>query len=268
MVCPDPLNRLAGPTPAPWWIRYLMSMRHLESSGRQPDATFGIIANHQLPPSPARIYKVFRGQISDCRWGISEFIVVGVLSSSSTMASTSFPPSPCSCFLPHRQASTAPAIGSLRPPGSSGLVLSSWRHASRRSLLSNERKFSRPERRTAAVCSAERAKTRIAGFAATEPLPERMKVVAMVSLAMCLCNADRVIMSVAVVPLAARHAWSSSFIGVVQVLLSSYFFFQLHFLHLSTYSDELDRPSSGRCGPDRRPTRRHIDLTWPRSNRN
>jgi hypothetical protein len=35
---------------------------------------------------------------------------------------------------------------------------------------------------------------------------------------MCLCNADRVVMSVAIVPLAAKHGWSSSFLGIVQVL--------------------------------------------------
>lgn len=33
---------------------------------------------------------------------------------------------------------------------------------------------------------------------------------------MCLCNADRVVMSVAVVPLAAKHGWSNSFLGIVQ----------------------------------------------------
>ena len=48
--------------------------------------------------------------------------------------------------------------------------------------------------------------------------PERFKVVAMVAAVMCLCNADRVVMSVAVVPLAAKLGWSSSFLGIVQVL--------------------------------------------------
>ncbi|XP_039144328.1 probable anion transporter 3, chloroplastic [Dioscorea cayenensis subsp. rotundata] len=47
-------------------------------------------------------------------------------------------------------------------------------------------------------------------------IPERAKVVALVSLVMCLCNADRVVMSVAVVPLAAKYGWSSSFLGIVQ----------------------------------------------------
>ncbi|KAK6943077.1 Major facilitator superfamily [Dillenia turbinata] len=47
-------------------------------------------------------------------------------------------------------------------------------------------------------------------------VPERFKVVALMALAMCLCNADRVVMSVAVVPLAAKHGWSSSFLGIVQ----------------------------------------------------
>ncbi|KAL0316373.1 UNVERIFIED_CONTAM: putative anion transporter 3, chloroplastic [Sesamum radiatum] len=37
---------------------------------------------------------------------------------------------------------------------------------------------------------------------------ERFKVVALVAAVMCLCNADRVVMSVAVVPLAAKHGWS------------------------------------------------------------
>lgn len=48
-------------------------------------------------------------------------------------------------------------------------------------------------------------------------LSERLKVVGLMAFAMCLCNADRVVMSVAVVPLAARHGWSSSFLGIVQV---------------------------------------------------
>ncbi|KAD4584984.1 hypothetical protein R6Q59_036320 [Mikania micrantha] len=47
-------------------------------------------------------------------------------------------------------------------------------------------------------------------------LPERLKVVALMACAMCLCNADRVVMSVAIVPLAAKHGWSSSFLGIVQ----------------------------------------------------
>lgn len=38
----------------------------------------------------------------------------------------------------------------------------------------------------------------------------------MVAAVMCLCNADRVVMSVAVVPLAAKYGWSSSFLGIVQ----------------------------------------------------
>lgn len=48
---------------------------------------------------------------------------------------------------------------------------------------------------------------------------ERFKVVALVGLIMCLCNAYRVVMSVAIVPLAAKHGWSSSFLGIVQVQL-------------------------------------------------
>lgn len=51
---------------------------------------------------------------------------------------------------------------------------------------------------------------------------ERVKVVAMLGLALALCNADRVVMSVAIVPLSKAHGWSQSFAGIVQVL---YFFF-------------------------------------------
>ncbi|PWA97546.1 phosphate transporter 4,2 [Artemisia annua] len=47
-------------------------------------------------------------------------------------------------------------------------------------------------------------------------VPERIKVVALMACVMCLCNADRVVMSVAIVPLAAKHGWSSSFLGIVQ----------------------------------------------------
>lgn len=66
-------------------------------------------------------------------------------------------------------------------------------------------------------------------------VPERFKVVALLACVMCLCNADRVVMSVAIVPLAAKNGWTSSFLGVVQVFLnrtyttlslsSSFFFF-------------------------------------------
>lgn len=50
-------------------------------------------------------------------------------------------------------------------------------------------------------------------------VPERFKVVVLLACVMCLCNADRVVMSVAIVPLAAQKGWTSSFLGVVQVLL-------------------------------------------------
>lgn len=54
-------------------------------------------------------------------------------------------------------------------------------------------------------------------------ISERAKVVIMVAIAMALCNADRVVMSVAIVPMAAAHGWSQSFSGVVQVRLLIYF---------------------------------------------
>ncbi|GAB4860050.1 Probable anion transporter 4, chloroplastic, variant 2 [Ancistrocladus abbreviatus] len=45
---------------------------------------------------------------------------------------------------------------------------------------------------------------------------ERAKVVIMLAFALALCNADRVVMSVAIVPLSLLNGWSTSFAGVVQ----------------------------------------------------
>ncbi|XP_047330333.1 probable anion transporter 4, chloroplastic [Impatiens glandulifera] len=45
---------------------------------------------------------------------------------------------------------------------------------------------------------------------------ERVKVVAMLGLALALCNADRVVMSVAIVPLSLANGWRQSFAGIVQ----------------------------------------------------
>ncbi|XP_057534334.1 probable anion transporter 4, chloroplastic isoform X2 [Amaranthus tricolor] len=45
---------------------------------------------------------------------------------------------------------------------------------------------------------------------------ERVKVVMMLALALALCNADRVVMSVAIVPLSLSNGWSQAFAGVVQ----------------------------------------------------
>lgn len=45
---------------------------------------------------------------------------------------------------------------------------------------------------------------------------ERVKVVAMLAMALALCNADRVVMSVAIVPLSMSYGWRQSFAGVVQ----------------------------------------------------
>ncbi|CAL5424523.1 unnamed protein product [Camellia sinensis] len=50
---------------------------------------------------------------------------------------------------------------------------------------------------------------------------ERMKVVAMIALALALCNADRVVMSVAIVPLSLANGWRQSFAGVVQLFITS-----------------------------------------------
>ena len=56
------------------------------------------------------------------------------------------------------------------------------------------------------------------GEAAAISIPERYKVVALTACVMCLCNADRVVMSVAIVPLSFANGWTRSFSGIVQVL--------------------------------------------------
>lgn len=66
-------------------------------------------------------------------------------------------------------------------------------------------------------------------------VPERFKVVALMACIMSLCNADRVVMSVAVVPLAEKYGWSSSFLGIVQVIsrfFNSYTLIPLFFFFL------------------------------------
>jgi len=68
-------------------------------------------------------------------------------------------------------------------------------------------------------------------------MPERLKVVSLMACVMCLCNADRVVMSVAIVPLAAKHGWSSSFLGIVQVI---YIYSHLSNLNLP-FNDNLNR---------------------------
>jgi hypothetical protein len=50
---------------------------------------------------------------------------------------------------------------------------------------------------------------------------ERVKVVAMLALALALCNADRVVMSVAIVPLSVANGWTRAFSGIVQVCFSN-----------------------------------------------
>jgi hypothetical protein len=76
-------------------------------------------------------------------------------------------------------------------------------------------------REVVAMCSASLEGVSHGAAAAAVPsvpaVPERWKMVALVAAIMLLCNADRVVMSVAVVPLAAQHGWSSSFVGIVQV---------------------------------------------------
>lgn len=51
---------------------------------------------------------------------------------------------------------------------------------------------------------------------------ERVKVIAMLALALALCNADRVVMSVVMIPLSLAHGWSRSFSGIVQVVVVTF----------------------------------------------
>ncbi|KAM0844719.1 hypothetical protein ACQ4PT_056850 [Festuca glaucescens] len=80
-------------------------------------------------------------------------------------------------------------------------------------------------REAVAMCSASLegvSHSAVASVPTAPALPERVKVVALMAAVMLLCNADRVVMSVAVVPLAAQHGWSSSFVGIVQLLLEAH----------------------------------------------
>ncbi|XWS55562.1 hypothetical protein CRYUN_Cryun09bG0010800 [Craigia yunnanensis] len=73
------------------------------------------------------------------------------------------------------------------------------------------------ERGGVVKCMTEGIERRmLIGETAVRVVPERFKVVALMACVMCLCNADRVVMSVAVVPLADKFGWSSSFLGIVQ----------------------------------------------------
>ena len=74
---------------------------------------------------------------------------------------------------------------------------------------------------------------------------ERSKVVALVAAVMCLCNANRIVMAVAVVPWAELYGWSSCFVGIVQVLWifpSQFLVFHLFFLldYIRLFSNYLD----------------------------
>ncbi|KAJ4766912.1 phosphate transporter 4 [Rhynchospora pubera] len=95
--------------------------------------------------------------------------------------------------------------------------LSKWNSSG---LSIDERWRERRRDETAGVvqCSAglEGIGERVARQRGGVAISERAKVVAMMALVMLLCNADRVVMSVAVVPLAAQYGWSSSFVGIVQ----------------------------------------------------
>ncbi|KAJ9565314.1 hypothetical protein OSB04_001280 [Centaurea solstitialis] len=97
-----------------------------------------------------------------------------------------------------------------------------WRSSSR--LLPNPRVSSSDNTHPTVVASSSNEYEEEEEASSEEPsfvefiTSERVKVVAMVALALALCNADRVVMSVAVVPLSQSRGWSQSFAGVVQLL--------------------------------------------------
>ncbi|OMO85145.1 Major facilitator superfamily [Corchorus capsularis] len=95
-----------------------------------------------------------------------------------------------------------------------------WESFGLNSLRRREPALKKKERGAAVTvkCTAEGIERRmpLVGETAVVKIPERFKVVALMACVMCLCNADRVVMSVAVVPLAEKLGWSSSFLGVVQ----------------------------------------------------
>ncbi|KAL9140952.1 hypothetical protein ABFS82_14G071500 [Erythranthe guttata] len=134
----------------------------------------------------------------------------------------------CSSSIPHRQnpnLSHKPyffgfpcSISSIRPLAASSLnvsatVATSLPFESRSSVVN----------RTRASSSDAQSVSDGGGFREMrEPsfaefiTSERVKVVAMLALALALCNADRVVMSVAVVPLSQSRGWRQSFAGIVQ----------------------------------------------------
>lgn len=98
-------------------------------------------------------------------------------------------------------------------------------------FLGDGGRIRRGGREVVAMCSASMDAARPAPAAAVasavpaaSAFPERAKVVALVAAVMLLCNAHRVVMSVAVVPLAAQYGWSSAFLGIVQVSTDESFF--------------------------------------------
>eukprot|EP01018_Ginkgo_biloba_P028765 Gb_28294 [translate_table: standard] len=68
---------------------------------------------------------------------------------------------------------------------------------------------------------------------------ERAKVIAMVALGMSLCNADRVVLSVAIVPLASTNGWNSYFSGIVQVASGEEVGFEDSSIELSPYQSKV-----------------------------
>ncbi|KAF7120530.1 hypothetical protein RHSIM_Rhsim13G0073600 [Rhododendron simsii] len=116
-----------------------------------------------------------------------------------------FLPTNCLNRLPSPRIHGASRIGT-RVPVRAG---SSARHAQSFSSSSFSGAGDREEEEEEAVAAREPS---FVEFITSE----RVKVVAMIALALALCNADRVVMSVAIVPLSIANGWRQSFAGVVQ----------------------------------------------------
>ncbi|XP_002966917.2 probable anion transporter 3, chloroplastic [Selaginella moellendorffii] len=81
-------------------------------------------------------------------------------------------------------------------------------------VISSEESLDFTDPSSAALAAREWAVSTAPGLSLLSS--ERIKVAAMLAFGMGLCNAVRVIMSVAIVPLSATHNWSSGFAGIIQ----------------------------------------------------
>jgi hypothetical protein len=126
-----------------------------------------------------------------------------------------FPPAPRLLSCRHRGRPPAHARTPLSSPWRAHCLLPAAPLQLFRTLASSSAAPVPPE---ASASGGGEAQAAAAAAAVEFVTSERVKVVAMLALALALCNADRVVMSVAIVPLSQAYGWTPSFAGVVQVL--------------------------------------------------